>query len=147
MAKLTIGGTEVPQVLRAKVHITHGESRDPLLVPIIEIEVTVPLTESTLFADWAKAPKGPDRFKKVELQTMHREGGVAHTWTLLQAWVKNFEETEFAPELTSGGTGVEAQLTNYDVRVTIAGALLPNQDYNGVNIITVAAGAAQQLPG
>jgi len=42
---------------------------------------------------------------------------------------------------------VEAQLTNYDVRVTIAGALLPNQDYNGVNIITVAAGAAQQLPG
>jgi hypothetical protein len=134
-------------VLRADVHISHGESRDPLLVPVIEMNITVPITEATVIQDWAKAQKGPDRFKKVELQTMHREGGVAHTWTILQGWVKDFRESEFNPELTSGGSGVEQQLTGYDIRFTIVGALLPNQDYDGKNIITVASGAEQQLPG
>ncbi len=146
MAKLTIGGTEIKQVLRAEVRISHGDSRDPLLVPIIEMNITVPLTEAILIQEWAKAPKGPDRFKKVELQTMHREGGVAHTWTILQGWVRDMSESEFRPELTSGGGGVEAQLTGYDVRFTIVGALLGNVDYDGKNIITVAPGSAEALP-
>jgi len=65
--KLKINGSDIAQVLRATVKIGHGDSRDPLKVPVAEMTIVTRLTESTLLSDWAKAKPGPDRFRRVDL--------------------------------------------------------------------------------
>ncbi len=142
MAKLTVDGKEIPQVLQAEVLIHHGDSRDPLLAPLAEFCITTRITSETLLADWAKAAKGKERFKKVELQMQNRDGVTQHTWTILHGWVRSYSEAEWRSQLTAGGGGVEEQLTGYDVRLIIRGALPGNVDYDGKNVVDVAAGEA-----
>ena len=142
--KLKINGTEVQQVLRATVNIGHGDSREPLKVPIAGMVVIVRLTEDTLLADWVKAKAGPDRFKKVELSTESRDEKTQHSWTIPHAWVSSYAENEWGSDVTAGGVGTDLQLTGSTITVNIMGALPGTVNYDGTNLINVSAGTAAE---
>ena len=142
--KLKINGAEVQQVLRATVNIGHGDSREPLKVPIASMLVIVRLTEDTLLADWVKAKAGDDRFKKVELSTESRDEKTQHSWTIPHAWIASYAENEWGADVTAGGVGTDLQLTGSTITVNIMAALPGNVNYTGTNLIDVAAGTAAQ---
>ena len=83
------------------------------------------------------APHGPKRWKTVELETLDRSKKVNHTWTLHKAYVHEYIEREFPegrPETDQG---------NF-IRLIVRGTLVHNNvDYDGKNILSVAAGAPE----
>jgi len=143
MPKLTIGGTEISGVMKADVKIIHSTVREPERVPIMQWDVTIGLQNDDTLAKWAMAPESADRFRRCELVINQRDGSAAHTWTLLKAYVHEYRETEFPVEgAASGATDAGNFIT-----LAIRGTLLHPEDYDGENVMTVAPGEAEALPG
>ena len=141
MPGLTIQGTKINRVLEASVEITHGESKEPMQIPIQQFRLNLPLDHDTMIAEWALAPHSAGRWKTVEVQTMDRSRVVNHTWTLHKAYVHSYTEKEFPPQ-----SGSATDQGNY-VELVIRGTLVHNNvDYDGKNVLTVAAGAAEPNP-
>jgi hypothetical protein len=141
MPELTVGGKKFNRVLDAKVEVTHGNAREATQIPILQFWIKLPLDQDIFLADWALAKHGPDRWKTVELKTLDRSRVVNHTWTLHKAYIHSYEEVEF-PE----GSGSETDQGNY-IDILLRGTLLhSNVDYDGKNILTVAAGEAEANP-
>lgn len=143
MPKLTIGGTEITGVMKADVRVIHSTVREPERVPVMEWDVTIGLQNDDTLARWAMAPESADRFRRCELVVNHRDGAAAHTWTLLKAYLHEYCETEFPEE---GAPGNASDAGNY-IRLKIRGTLLHPEDYDGENVMTVAPGEAEALPG
>jgi hypothetical protein len=138
MPALTIQGKKVNRVLDARVEITHGDAREAMQIPIQQFVVKLPLDHDVMVAEWALSPHGDKRWKTVELQTQDRSRKTNHTWTLHKAYVHNYEEVEFP-----AGSGSETDQGNY-VEIVVRGTLLHNNiDYDGKNILQVAAGEAE----
>src|SRR5579871_423790 len=141
MPNLTIQGKKINRVLDAKVEITHGDAKEAMQIPTMQFVIDLPLDHDTTVAEWALAPHGTNRWKTVELQTQDRSRKTNHTWTLHKAYVHSYEEKEFPEQ--SGSTTDQG---NY-IHVIFRGTLLHNNvDYDGKNILTVAAGEAEPLP-
>ena len=143
MPKLTVGGQEINGVMKADVRILHATTREPERVPIMEWDVTIGLQNADLLALWAMAPESANRFKRCELVINHRDATAAHTWTLLKAYVHEYSETEFPPQ---GAPGNATDAGNY-IRLLIRGTQLSPEDYTGDNVMTVAPGEQEALPG
>lgn len=141
MPGLTIQGTKFNRILNAEVKITHGDAREAIQIPECNFIIDLPLDEKTFLDDWVLAPHGPARWKTVELITYDRSKTKAHTWTMHKAYCHSLEEVEF-PE-GSGGTTDQGNF----VRIVVRG-VLPHTgiDYDGKNILTVAAGQAEAGP-
>jgi hypothetical protein len=141
MPELTIGGKKINRVLSARVQITHGEAREAMQIPIEQFVISIPLDNEIMIAEWALAPHGPARWKTVELKTLDRSHVVNHTWTLHKAYVHRYHEVEFP-----AGSGNETDQGNY-LEIILRGTLLHNNtDYDGKNILSVAAGEAEANP-
>jgi len=142
MPKLIVGSTEVTGVEKAAVRILHGTQREPERVPVMEWDIILGLQNDDLLAKWALAPQGPDRFKRCELVVHNRDKTQAHTWTLLKAYVHSYEEVEFP-----AGDAAQYPSNQPYIRLLIRGTLLSPEDYNGQNVMTVAPGEKEALPG
>ncbi len=142
MPKLTIGGTAIQGVLEAHVRIVHSNPKAPDPVPIMEWDLHLRLQNEDLIGKWALAKQSTDRFKKCELIIYHNNNQVAHTWTLLNAYVHHYEEVEHPGDVSSGaGEG------GFYLDVVIRGHMLEAKDYTGDNVMTVAKGEERKLPG
>ena len=141
MPKLTIGGEEIKGVMKVDVRIYHT-TRDPERVPIMEWDVTMGLQNKTSLGLWALAKEDVTRFKKCQLEVMHRDGTTAHTWTLQKAFVHSYSESEFPP---GGVAGVASDAGNA-INLIIRGTLLHPQDYDGKNVMQVVEGKEEGLP-
>ena len=138
MPNLTIQGKKINRVLDAHVEITHGDAAEAKQIPILQFIINLPLDHDTTIAEWALAPHGPKRWKTVELQTTDRSKVVNHTWTLHKAYVHSYVEREFPPESASS-----TDQGNY-IQLILRGTLQHNNvDYDGKNILSVAAGAPE----
>lgn len=142
MPKLTIGGTVIEGVREAHVKIEHQNPKAPDPIPVMAWDVTLRLQYEDLISKWALAKQGPDRFKRCELVIYHSNLDVAHTWTLPNAYVHNYEEVEHPGEV-GGGAGEGG----YYLNVVIRGQVLEAKDYTGENVMTVAKGTERSLPG
>ncbi len=141
MPALTVQGKEFKRVLDAKIEITHGDAREAMQIPIMQFVIKLPLDHDTTIAEWALAPHGPKRWKTVELKTLDRSRAVNHVWTLHKAYVHSYNEVEFP-----AGSGSETDQGNY-VEIVVRGTLVHNNvDYDGQNILKVAAGEAEPDP-
>ena len=135
MPALTVQGKKFERVIDARVDITHGEAKEALQIPLMQFTIKIPLDHDTMISEWALAPQGPKRWKTVELQTQDRSRKTNHTWTMQKAYVHSFRELEFPR-----GSGSETDQGNY-YEIVVRGTLLHNNvDYDGKNILTVAAG-------
>lgn len=142
MPNLTIQGKKYSRILNAKVEIDHGkDAKEAVQVPTMQFRIQLPLDDDPDIANWALQPYGDKRFAKVELQTLDRSGVTNHTWTLQKAYVHRYEEVEFAP-----GSGSETDQGNY-YEIVVRGTLLNNEAYNGKNVLDVAKGDKEKLPG
>jgi hypothetical protein len=141
MPQLTVQGTKFNRVNNASVEITHGDAREAMQIPIMQFTIQIPLDNETMIAEWALAPHGPKRWKTVELQTLDRSRKVNHTWTMHKAYVHSFREVEFAP-----GAGSNTDQGNW-FEIVVRGVLLHNNvDYDGKNVLQVAAGEKEPDP-
>lgn len=138
MPHLTVQGKKFNRVNSAKVEILHGEAREATQIPLMQFTIQLPLDNDIMIAEWTLAPHGPKRWKTVELQTLDRSRKVNHTWTLHKAYVHSYREVEFpegAGSLTDQGNWYE---------IVVRGVLMHNNlDYDGKNILQVAAGEAE----
>ena len=142
MPKLTIGGTAVTGVIEAHVRIIHNNPKSPDPVPTMEWNVTLRLQNEDLIPKWALAKQSADRFKKCELIIYHNNDQIAHTWTILNAYVHSYEEVEHPGDTTTGaGEG------GFYLVLLIRGHMLEAKDYTGDNVMTVAKGEERKLPG
>ncbi|MBC8103162.1 MAG: hypothetical protein H7Z41_11300 [Cytophagales bacterium] len=138
MPALTIQGQKINRVLDARVEITHGDAREAMQIPIQQFVVKLPLDHDTSIAEWALAPHGPRRWKTVELQTQDRSRKTNHTWTLHKSYVHNYTEKEFPAQ-----SGSDTDQGNY-IEIIVRGTLVHNNvDYDGKNILQIAAGEAE----
>jgi hypothetical protein len=138
MPALTIQGKKINRVLDARVQITHGDAREAMQIPIQQFVIRLPLDHDVMIAEWALAPYGDKRWKTVELQTQDRSRKTNHTWTLHKAYVHRYEEVEFPK-----GSGSATDQGNY-FEIVVRGTLQHiNVDYDGKNILQVAAGEAE----
>jgi len=145
MPKLSVGGIEVKNVMKAEVKVIHDTARDPARVPIMEWNVVVANHSEDVLGKWALAPSTPDkggeRFKRCELAILHRDGTTAHTWTLIKAYVHDYQETEFPAE---GAPGDTTDAGNY-IKMCIRGTQVQDsEDYTGENVMMVAPGEAEK---
>ena len=141
MPGLTIQGTKINRVLEATVEINHGDAKEPMQIPIQQFRLSLPLDHDTMIAEWALAPHSAGRWKTVEVQTMDRSRVVNHTYTLHKAYVHSYTEREFPPQ-----SGSQTDQGNY-IEIVIRGTLVHNNvDYDGKNVMTVAAGEAEPNP-
>lgn len=141
MPALTVQGKKINRVLDATVEITHGDAKEPMQIPVQQFIISLPLDHDTMLAEWALSPHSTGRWRTVELQTLDRSRKVNHTWTLHKAYVHTYTEKEFPPQ--SGSTTDQG---NY-VQLIVRGTLIHNNvDYDGKNILTVAAGEAEPNP-
>lgn len=139
MPALTIQGNKINRVLDARVEITHGDAREALQIPIQQFVIKLPLDHDTMIAEWALSPHGMARWKTVELQTQDRSRTTNHTWTLHKAYVHSYVEKEFPVE-----SGSDTDQGNY-FEIVVRGTLLHNNvDYDGKNILSVAAGEPEK---
>jgi hypothetical protein len=139
MPKLTVGGTVITGVVDAKVHTFHRNPNAADNVPTIQFEVQLRLQNTDFLGKWALAKQSADRYKKVELQIMNRENTVANTWTMLNGYLADYQVIEHPPTgAVTTGTGEHG----FYNELVIRGNMPEGQDYSGVNIATVAAGAA-----
>lgn len=138
MPKLTVGGTEILGVREAHVRIVHGNPKAPDPVPMMEWDVLLRLQHEDFLPKWALAKQSADRWKRCELVVNHSNGQVAHKWTLLNAYVHNFEEVEHP-----GDTGPLSGEGGYYVHLVIQGSMPENVDYSGENVMQIAAGEAR----
>ena len=135
MPAFTVQGKKFERVMDAQVEILHGSAKEALQIPIMQFIIKLPLDHDVMLADWALAPQGPKRWKTVEVQTQDRSRKTNHTWTLHKAYVHQYEEVEFPEE-----SGSDNEQGNY-IELIIRGTLLHNNvDYDGKNILLVAAG-------
>ena len=135
MPALTVQGKKFERINSARVQILHGEAKEALQIPLMQFVINLPLDHDTMLAEWALSPQGPKRWKTVELQTQDRSRKTNHTWTLQKAYVHHYAETEFPAD-----SGEEYAIGNA-VELVIRGTLVHNNvDYDGKNILTVAAG-------
>lgn len=143
MPSLNVGGTDLIRVLSARVQIDHGEdAKEAKQYPICQFVIELPLDDNPALAQWALAPMGDDRYKKVVLKTMDRSNKVNHTWTIPKGYVHAYHEIEFAP-----GSGSETDQGNY-YRVVVRGVLAHDgQTYDGKNVLQVDKGDKETLPG
>jgi hypothetical protein len=142
MPKLTVGGTEVQGVREAHVRVVHGNPKAPDPVPIMEWSLRLRLQNEDLLPKWAMAKQGDGRFKKCELVINHSNNQVAHTWTLLNAYLHKYEEVEH-PGDTADGAGEGG----YYLDLLIRGHMQEAKDYTSENVMTVAKGEDRALPG
>lgn len=141
---LKINGETVPQVLRASVRIGHGDSREPLKVPVAGMDVTVRLTHDTTLAEWVKDKPGPGRFKKVELVLESRDEIPQQTFTIPHAWISSYRASEWSADVTAGMSGTDLQLTGSTIEVYIQAALPGSIPYDGKNLIDVTPGSPSE---
>ena len=142
MSKLTVGGTVIEGVFEAHVAIIHNNPKSPDPVPTMEWRLNLRLQFDDMLPKWALAPQSLDRFKKCELVINHNNKQVAHTWTLLNAYVAEYEEVEHPSAITDG-----AGESGFHLRLVIRGHMLEVKDYTGENVMTVAKGEDRSLPG
>jgi hypothetical protein len=142
MPKLKIGSDEIKRVHGARVVIEHDEDAvEPCSVPRMQFILLLPLDHSDLIANWAMAPFGPDRYKRVELQTLGRSGEVKHTWTLKQGFVHRYRAVEFPPDSRCGDSQ-----GNF-VELVVRGVNTGMEDYKLGAILEVAPGSPEPAAG
>jgi hypothetical protein len=135
MPKLTVGGVEVKGVLEAHVHVVHNNPKAPDPVPVMQWKLKLRLQHADVLPKWAMAKQSVDRFKNCELVIKHHNDKIAHTWTLLNAYVHEYEEVEHP------GTGGEAAGEGgYHLDLIIRGQIKEAGDYTGENVMTVKPG-------
>ena len=140
MAKLTVGGTEVQGVREAHVHVVHSNPKAPDPVPVMEWHLKLRLQNEDLLPKWALAKQSADRFKKCELIVHQNNAQIAHTWTLLNAYIHKYEEVEHPGEIEGSGEG------GFYLDLVIRGHMQEAKDYTGENVMTVAKGEERALP-
>jgi len=139
MPKLTVGGKEIKGVTRAEVHIVHNNPKAPDPVPTMEWNLTLRLQYEDVLSLWAMAKQDKTRWKKSDLEVYNRDGSLAHKWSLLNSYIHEYSEVEHpgSTETTQGaGEG------GFYLNMTIRGHMLEANDYDGKNVMTVAAGIA-----
>jgi len=135
MPQLSIQGKKLNRIMDAQVEVHHGNAKEALQIPIQQFRIKLPLDHDTMLAEWALAPQGPGRWKTAELETLDRSRKVNHTWTLHKAYVHEYNEFEFTE-----ASGTANEQGNH-VELIIRGTLMhTNVDYDGQNILKVAAG-------
>jgi len=131
MPDVSIGGTKLPNVdtVTVTISLSGGEATR---LPDCSASFTYPTDEDTILTDWLLAPQSANRFKKVEIKTYDRSKKVNKTWTFAKAYLADLSEGEYS--------GAGANMTS----ATIIGTLIhAKEDYNGKNILEVAAGEAE----
>ena len=141
MSKLTIGGAVVEGVYEAHVRVLHSNPKAPDPIPTMEWDLKLRLQNDDLIPKWALAKQSTDRFKKCELIVYNSNNQVAHTWTLLSAYVHSYEEVEH-PSAVNDGAGEGG----FHLDLILRGHMLEAKDYNSTNIMTVAKGENRTLP-
>ena len=139
MPTLTISGTAIPGVQRAEVRITHNNPKAPDPIPTMEWDITMALQFSALLPTWAMAKQDATRWKKSDLIIKNKDGSTAHTWSMLNSYIHSYSEVEHPG---AGDVGEGAGIGGYYLRIVIRGHAQEATDYTGVNVMTVAAGAA-----
>lgn len=142
MSKLTVSGAVVEGVRKASVHIVHSNPKAPDTIPLLEWNITLRLQHDDMLSKWAMAPQGPERFKKCELIIYQSNKQVAHTWTLLNAYIHEYDEIEHPDSALTDSSGEGGYLLNLVIR----GLMLEGKDYTGDNVMTVGKGEARSLP-
>jgi hypothetical protein len=135
MSKLSLSGAEITGVIQATVRIVHTNDAAPDKVPVMEWELFLRLQHDDAIPKWALAPQSSDRFKKCELIVQQETNETAHTWTLVNAYVKLYEEVEGAKRQFDEGEAGRF------LRLIIRGQKAENTDYNGTNVMTCAKGS------
>jgi hypothetical protein len=134
MPEVSISGTKLPRVENVQFAIGLG-SADARQLPSVTCTFTIPADNDMTLVNWALAPQGEDRFKKVEIKTFDRSGVLNKTWTFAKAYLAALTETET-------GSGVHTQTS-----VTIIGTLIhATTDYDGTNILKVDKGQTETAP-
>lgn len=135
MPQISVGGKALPRVESVQFAFGLGGA-DARQIPDVSASFVIPADNDTTLIDWVLEPQGDKRFKKVEIKTFDRSGTLNKTWTFAKAYIASYSETE-----TGGG---EATST----AVTIVGTLVhATENYDGKNIIEVAKGETEKLPG
>ena len=131
MPDVSIGGTKLPNVdtVTVTISLSGGEATR---LPDCSASFTYPTDEDTILTDWLLAPQSANRFKKVEIKTYDRSKKVNKTWTFAKAYLAGLSEGEYS--------GEGANMTSATIIVTLIHA---KEDYNGKNILEVAAGEAE----
>jgi hypothetical protein len=142
MSKLTVGGTVIEGLFEAHVRIIHNNPKSPDPVPTMEWVLKLRLQYDDMLPKWSLAKQSADRFKKCELVINHNNNQVAHTWTILNAYVAEYEEVEH-PSAVHEGAGEGG----FYLSLVIRGHQLEVKDYTGENVMTVAKGEDHTLPG
>jgi len=141
MPTFKVSGTEIQGVTEAHVVIIHHNPKAPDPVPNMQWELKLRLQFDDLLPKWALAKQSEARFKKCELQIKNNNDQLAHTWTILNAYIHEYEEVEHPGAVadTSGEGG-------FYLRLVIRGHMLEAKDYTGENVMTVAKGVERKLP-
>src|SRR5262249_6160601 len=136
MALLSVEGQVFNNPHSAKVQIIHGEDAlEAEQYPLCQFVIELPLDKQTMFAEWALAPVGKARWKKVELKTRDIDENPIHTWTLKKAYVHSLREIEFGE-----GSGSATDQGNY-FTVVLRGVLeKTGVAHDGKNVLEVAKG-------
>lgn len=137
MSKLSLSGAEIQGVIQASVRIIHTNEAAPDKVPVMEWDVYLRLQHDDAIPKWALAPMSADRFKKCELIIHQETNETAHTWNLVNAYVKIYEEVEGAKRQFDEGEAGRF------LHLIIRGQKQEGTDYNGTNVMTCAKGAAR----
>jgi hypothetical protein len=139
MPKLTVGGTVIPGVTRAEVRIVHNNPKAPDPVPMMEWNITTRLQFSDFLPLWAMAKQDKTRWKKSDLEIYNKDNSLAHKWSLLNSYVASYSEVEHpGGQETVAGAGEGG----YFLNIVIRGHMQEATDYTGINVQTVAPGAA-----
>ena len=135
--KLNIGGTAIPQVLQARVNISNSKNNSPVHEPVVSMEILLRMHHETLIADWATAPEGRKRFKRVELVMESRDALPLQVFTIPYAWISSYEACE------NNDYFFDAQGREFAgaiLKITIQASLPPGMDHNGHNLIDASPG-------
>jgi hypothetical protein len=135
MPHLTVAGKEIQGVIEAHVEIFHRNPNAPDPVPTMQFKVKLRLQYEDQLPLLALAKQSPQRFAKVELKIFHREATVAHTWTIPNAFIAFYDETEH-PGTDVAGSSEGGYFTD----ITFRGHMPESKDYDGTNVMTCKAG-------
>lgn len=137
--KLMVGGKEIKGLYKAEVKIYHNNPKAPDPYPTMDWVIETTLQFEDVLALWALAPQDKTRWKKCDLEIQHSDKSTAHKWSLLNAYIHEYQEVEHRnqDQVSTGAGG-----GGFYLRLVIRGKLLDGVDYDGKNIETIAAGSA-----
>ena len=132
MPTVNISGTKLVKVDHVSFSMSGGGGE---VHPMVSCSFSLPATDQTTLVDWMLTKQSPDRYKKVVVETLDKDGKVDKTWTLHKCYIASYSEAE-------SGMGHDTSIS-----CTLIGVLASNTEYTGKNIVEVKAGVKETTDG